>query len=69
MTEKEINDYYEGLEHNCINNYGGYTKEEIDDLYNRLNDDLDVDDCDPWEEFDYNNQYNSYPTDDYDGPY
>lgn len=47
MTKKEINDYYEGLEHNAINNYGGYTKKEIDDFYSRLDDD------------DYGQEYNN----------
>lgn len=59
MTKKEINEYYEGLDHNCINNYGGYSKKEIDDLYNRLPDeeDDDYEDYDDiWAEFDYNNQ-------------
>ena len=39
MTNKEIAAYYEGLEHNCINNYGGYTKQQIDDFYNHIDDD------------------------------
>ena len=43
MTKKEINEYYEELDHNCINNYGGYSKKEIDDLYNRLPDEEDDD--------------------------
>ena len=46
MTNKEINDYYEGLEKNCINNFGGYTKEQIDDFYNHLLNDNDLDDDD-----------------------
>ena len=44
MTNKEIAAYYEGLEHNCINNYGGYTKQQIDDFYNHIDDDGDDDD-------------------------
>ena len=41
MTNKEIAAYYEGLEHNCINNYGGYTKQQIDDFYDHIDDDDD----------------------------
>lgn len=65
MTKKEINDYYEGLEHNCINNFGGYTKEQVEDNTNHLNDSDD----------DFDNEYNKIWGDiiesefDYNDPY
>lgn len=46
MTNKEIAAYYEGLEHNCINNFGGYTKEQIKSNTNHLLNDNDLDDDD-----------------------
>lgn len=51
MTNKEIAAYYEGLEHNCINNYGGYTKQQIDDFYDHIDDDDDDDEF-PFAEID-----------------
>ena len=72
MTKKEINNYYDGLEHNCINNYGGYTKQQIEDYTNRLNDDDDEDDYDPWADIVYLQDWeatNEPWADDYDDPY
>lgn len=70
MTKKEINDYYEALENNAINNYGGYTKEQIDNFYSHLDDEDDdnfeEEYAETWREiinieFDYQNPYDSYP--------
>lgn len=46
MTRKQINEYYEGLENNCLNNYGGYTQEQVKNNTDRLLNDDDLDDDD-----------------------